>query len=251
MKRRILPLMASLCLLCPLAVSADDYLSREEIVNSIWSDWWVGVGDDGTSYPEASYKHHILVEWVEENVEEDYYTSASTLKYNFKQWYRDLIADWDFEDDDDGCWTITTSETTYHFTYQNGTWLMCDANGDVVDRFEPYSTASEEDDIYSAEYWSNYYSASLEDSAVTSDEDDDSTVSYTADSEDSTSSNRVGANVKIESTADSGEVVTESEEVSTAEETSSASYLLIGIGIAIVIGVAILGGMLIKGRSKS
>lgn len=43
-------------------------LDKDYIVREIWSDWWNGKGDDGLIFPEASYKHHILTEWVNDKI---------------------------------------------------------------------------------------------------------------------------------------------------------------------------------------
>lgn len=98
-------------------------LDKDYIVREIWSDWWNGKGDDGLVFPEASYKHHILTEWVNDNYGDDNYdwSKVGQLNYNFKDYYDELTDNWNFNDDRDGNWTIITDETTYHFNLQNGT----------------------------------------------------------------------------------------------------------------------------------
>ena len=68
-------------------------LDKEYIVREIWSDWWNGKGDDGLIFPEASYKHHILTEWVNDNYGDDNYdwSKIGQLNYNFKDYYDELI----------------------------------------------------------------------------------------------------------------------------------------------------------------
>ena len=56
-----------------------------------------------------------------------------------------LIEDWDFEDDNEGGWTINTEDNHYSFYLLNGMWQMTDKNGDTVDSFPPFSTLEEDD----------------------------------------------------------------------------------------------------------
>ena len=103
-------------------------LDKDYIVREIWSDWWYDKGDDRLIFPEASYKHHILTDWVNDNYGDDNYdwSKIGQLTYNFKDYYDELTDNWNFNDDRDGNWTIITDETTYHFNLQNGKWLMSD-----------------------------------------------------------------------------------------------------------------------------
>ena len=148
MIQKIVPIVASITLIgsVSLTVYADDLLNKDYIVSKIWSDWWHGKGDDGLIFPEASYKHHILTEWVDDNYGDDDYdwSKIGQLNYNFKDYYDELTGDWNFNDDRDGNWTIITDETTYHFNLQNGKWLMSDDNGNVIDNFMPFSTLTED-----------------------------------------------------------------------------------------------------------
>ena len=67
-------------------------LDKDYIVREIWSDCWNGKGDDGLIFPEASYKHHILTEWVNDNYGDDNYdwSKVGQLNYNFKDYYDEL-----------------------------------------------------------------------------------------------------------------------------------------------------------------
>lgn len=147
--KKIVPILASVCLAVPTAsmVVYADNLDKDTIVSELWSEWWVGQGDDGKTFPEASYKHHILEEWVDTNYGDDDYEWSDTgeLQYSFRRYYEDLIENWDFNDDDNRNWTIDTDTTTYHFSLENGKWLMIDSNGDTVDTFMPFSTLEEKD----------------------------------------------------------------------------------------------------------
>ena len=108
---------------------------------------WNGKGDNGLDFPEASYKHHLLDDWLNKNYGSDDYdwSEIGELKYEYKDYYRHLIEDWDFEDDGSGGWTISTEDNHYNFTLLNGNWQMIDQNGDTVDSFPPFSTLEDEE----------------------------------------------------------------------------------------------------------
>lgn len=148
MIQKIIPIAASITLIgsASLTAYADNMLDKDYIVREIWSDWWHGKGDDGLIFPEASYKHHILTDQVNDNYGNDNYdwSKIGQLNYNFKDYYDELTDNWNFNDDRDGNWTIITDETTYHFNLQNGKWLMSDDNGNVIDSFMPFSTLTED-----------------------------------------------------------------------------------------------------------
>lgn len=128
-----------------MTANAADNLDKDYIVSEIWSDLWNGKPDDGTTYPESSYKYHLLTEWVEENYGDDDYnwTDIGELTYDYKDYYRDYIEGFDFEDDDNGHWTIDTEDNHYSFYMLNGMWQMIDRNGDTVDTFPPHDTLAE------------------------------------------------------------------------------------------------------------
>lgn len=129
MIQKIIPIAASITLIgsASLTVYADNMLDKDYIVREIWSDWWNGNGDDGLIFPEASYKHHILTEWVNDNYGDDNYdwSKVGQLNYNFKDYYDELTDNW-------------------NFNLQNGKWLMSDDNGNVIDSFIPFSTLTED-----------------------------------------------------------------------------------------------------------
>lgn len=204
-----------------LTAYADDMLDKDYIVSEIWSDWWQGKGDDGLIFPEASFKHHILTEWVNDNYSDDDYdwSEIGQLNYNFKDYYDELTDKWDFNDDRDGNWTISTDETTYHFNLQNGKWLMSDDNGDVIDSFMPFNTLTED----KAEEKPN----------IVNTDDGNGTA------------HRVGKNLKIEAktTADVSDETTES---ASEIEGRFSHGLIYGIGEVILAGIAVLAGVLIK-----
>ena len=223
MIQKIVHIVASMALIgsASLTAYADDMLDKDYIVSEIWSDWWQDKGDDGLIFPEASFKHHILTEWVNDNYGDDNYdwSKIGQLNYNFKDYYDELTDKWDFNDDRDGNWTIDTDETTYHFNLQNGKWLMSDDNGDVVDSFMPFSTLEED--------------MAEENPSIINADDGNGTA------------HRVGENLKIEEeiTADVLEETAVSESVS---DKKTSNGLIYGIGVVIFAGIAVLAGVLIK-----
>lgn len=132
-----------------LTAYAAENLDRDYIEAEIWEDMWNGKGDNGIDFPEASYKHHLLDKWLDENYgSEDYdWTELGELKYEYKDYYRSYIEDFDFNDDDNGNWTIETPEHSYSFTYWQDKWIMTDENGDTVDSFPPFSTLEEDEEV--------------------------------------------------------------------------------------------------------
>lgn len=130
-----------------LTAYSAEALDRDYIETEIWEDMWNGKGDNGLDFPEASYKRHLLDEWLNENYGSDDYdwSEIGELKYEYKDYYRNLIEDWDFEDDENGGWTINTEDNHYCFTLLNGNWQMIDQNGDTVDTFPPFNTLEEDE----------------------------------------------------------------------------------------------------------
>lgn len=125
-----------------LTAYAADMLDKNYIESEIWEDIWLGKSDNGTEFPEASFKHHLLDEWITQNYGSDDFdwSELGELKYQYKRYYENYIAGWDFNDDDNGNWTIDMEEHSYHFQLINHTWNMIDENGDTVDTFPPFST---------------------------------------------------------------------------------------------------------------
>ena len=117
-------------------------LDKDYIISEIWADIWHGKPDNGITFPEASYKYHLLTEWVEENYGDDDYnwSDVGELRYDYRDYYQDLIEDYDFNDDENGNWTIDTPDDHYSFYLLNGTWQMIDQNGNTVDTFPPHDT---------------------------------------------------------------------------------------------------------------
>ena len=137
----------TLALSSGLTAYAAENLDRDYIEAEIWEDMWNGKGDNGLDYPEASYKHHLLDDWLDKNYGSDDYdwTEIGELRYEYKDYYRHMVEEWDFEDDNEGGWTIDTEDNHYSFYMLNGMWQMIDKNGDTVDTFPPFSTLEEDE----------------------------------------------------------------------------------------------------------
>ena len=146
--RKIITAIAitALSLNMSLTAHAADMLDKDYIEAEIWEEMWLGKGDNGTDYPEASFKHHLLDKWLDDNYgsEEYDWTNLGGLKYEYRDYYEDYIEDWDFDDDENGRWTISTDEHHYHFQLVDNIWSMIDENGDTVDTFPPFSTLEAE-----------------------------------------------------------------------------------------------------------
>ena len=150
MKKFIITLSAFIITALPFSVTAyaAENLDRDYIEAEIWDDMWNGKGDNGIDFPEASYKHHLLDKWLDENYGSDEYdwSELGELKYEYKDYYRSYIEDFDFNDDDNGNWIIETPEHSYSFTYWQDNWIMTDENGNTVDSFPPFSTLKDDEE---------------------------------------------------------------------------------------------------------
>lgn len=150
MKKFIITLSAFIITALPFSVTAyaAENLDRDYIEAEIWDDMWNGKGDNGIDFPEASYKHHLLDKWLDENYgsEEYDWSELGELKYEYKDYYRSYIEHFDFNDDDNGNWTIETPEHSYSFTYWQDNWIMTDENGNTVDSFPPFSTLKDDEE---------------------------------------------------------------------------------------------------------
>lgn len=146
MKKIILSLViTSVLLVFPLNAHAAEILEKDYIKAEIWEEVWLGKNDDGTEFPESSYKHHILEKWIDENYGDDDYdwTDIGELKYSYRNYYKNRTENWDFNDNN-GIWTIETEDNFYSFRLVNNQWNMLDENGSVVDTFPIFSTIEEE-----------------------------------------------------------------------------------------------------------
>ena len=124
-----------------LTAYAADMLDKNYIESEIWEDIWLGKSDNGTEFPEASFKHHLLDEWITQNYGSDDFdwSELGELKYQYKRYYENYIAGWDFNDDDNGNWTIDTEVDTDHLEQIYHILIKIDENGDTVDTFPPFS----------------------------------------------------------------------------------------------------------------
>ncbi|MBQ8515045.1 MAG: hypothetical protein IJ496_06585 [Ruminococcus sp.] len=129
-------------------VYADEIPTKDEVIEYIWEDFWRGQEDDGTEFPQASWRYNVVVDWVEANYEDLSWSSdKSYWEHKFEDDYENMISGWDFNDDREGRWTIITDEgETYSFEFIDGQWNQFDSNGNVVDMFTAHSTLGERDE---------------------------------------------------------------------------------------------------------
>lgn len=228
--KKIITTLATLCIASSLGITAHaaEILDKDYIESEIWTEIWLGKGDDGTEYPEASYKHHLLDEWIDENYGSDEYdwTELGELKYEYKDYYNRLIAEWDFNDDRNGNWTIDTEDNSYRFQLVGGQWNMIDKNGDTVDSFPIFSTLEENPDYQPLDD-----SGSSGNRVIGSVESKAETPTVALDSE----------NNKV--TANSTEKAVES-----VSERSENSAIPIAVGCLAVVGIGVVGIILYKKR---
>lgn len=139
--------VTALALSSGLTAHAAEILDRDYIETEIWEEVWLGKGDNGTDFPEASYKHHLLDQWLDKNYGSDDYdwSELGELKYEYKSYYENYTDGWKFNDDENGNWTIEIDDNFYRFQLISNTWNMIDENGDTVDMFPPFSTEEEQD----------------------------------------------------------------------------------------------------------
>lgn len=88
MKTIVTAICCTAMMFCPKVstVYASETLDRDYIESEIWEDMWHGKGDDGKTFPEASYKHHLLDQWINDNYGSDEYdwSEIGELKYEYK-----------------------------------------------------------------------------------------------------------------------------------------------------------------------
>lgn len=215
-----------------LTAYAAENLDRDYIEAEIWEDMWNGKGDDGLIYPEASYKHHLLDKWLDDNYGSDDYdwTAIGELKYGYKDYYRSYIEDWDFEDDENGGWTITTEDNRYSFFMLNGEWQMIDQNGDTVDTFPPFSTLEEDEADTAANH-------EINDNGEESPRVKGKVTGRTETASESLAAGEGNDTAVSETNASEGN-----------PERSGANPLLVVIGVAAVAGIGGLGYYITKKR---
>lgn len=205
---------------------------RESLETAIWEDLWNGKGDNGLEYPEASYKHHLLDNWLDENYGTGGYdwTDVGEVTHGYRKYYRDLIDGWDFDDDNSGNWTIETEDNFYSFTFLNGNWQMIDQNGDTVDTFPPFSTLKDEPEESTGGHQIN-----------DNGEDSPRVIGEVAGGTETTSEG--GSSAEGNDTPDSPSSVSEGD-----SERSGANPLAIIAGVASLAGVGGAGYYIMKKR---
>lgn len=129
-----------------MTVTAADKIPENTIIEELWDDIWRGHGDDGTTFPEASYKYYLLSDWVSSNYGSDDcdWTNLNRISFAYSRYYSKLTGEWDYTDDEEGNWFITDENgETYHFELIQGEWNKIDSSGNTVEKFPPHSTLEE------------------------------------------------------------------------------------------------------------
>jgi len=196
----IISILTAFLLNMSMTAHAGEMLDSDYVESEIWQEMWLGRDDDGIEFPEASFKHHLLDEWIDENYGSDEYnwSDIGELKYAYKDYYNDYTENWDFNDDDNGNWTIETDEHSYNFTMFQNEWLMLDENGNTVDTFPPFSTLESESEkapisgsTDSESEDTHKVKSSFNSGAETaSDEPDSESINFQEDSTENTSESR-------------------------------------------------------------
>lgn len=210
-----------------LTAYAEETLDRDYIESEIWEEVWLGKDDDGTEFPESSYKHHVLDKWLDENYGSNEYdwSEIGELKYAYKDYYDTLTEDWDFNDDNNGNWTIETKDNSYRFEMVGGKWNMIDQNGDTVEIFPPFSTLEEE----------------TENRIPAGDNGNGDAVGIAIDGAEKTSESLDDTDGKV--TADS----TEQADKGDSERSRNNTLPLVVVGVA-VLGIGVVGIVVYKKR---
>ena len=222
----------ALALSSGLTAHAAEALDRDTIETAVWEDIWNGKGDNGLEYPEASYKHHILDKWLDENYGTGAYdwSDVGEVTHGYRRYYRSLIDGWDFEDDNNGGWTIDTEDNHYSFTLLNDNWQMIDKNGDTVDTFPPFSTLKDTEPEATGSY-------EIHDDG----EDSPRVIGEVAGGTETASEG--GSSAEGNDTPDSPSGVSEGD-----SEHSGANPLAIIAGVAALAGVGVAGYYIMKKR---
>lgn len=252
-KKTILAFIAAAMLtagVSALPVAAEDYPTEEEIIDTIWEDWWYGEPEDGTTFPEGSYERHVITEWVADNYEE-IKSDVSYAVYQYRQYYKDMTDEWSFKDDDNGNFYIADLDGNpiYHFNFVDGKWNMADENGNVVDSFMPFSTLEEEDDDYDPEddEFDDEYNEDSDmpqaQQAVTAEQKATQNINRSDDT--SNSVHRVTGTISPEPQAETA--VTTS---TTSEKENTNNGWKYGVAIGGVAVVAVAGGLYYKSRKS-
>lgn len=141
-----------------LLVSAEgEMLSKEEIIENLWADYeenWNGPKDDGTVFPEASYRYYFITDWVNthygesESVKDAYWgfkyhynwTDMDSIRDSYEEYYDVWSYEWSDHEYEEGVWTLENDKTgdVYHFELVDNMWNELDSNNNVVLTFSPH-----------------------------------------------------------------------------------------------------------------
>ena len=98
MKKFITAVFCTTLALCSgLTAYAADNLDRDYIEAEIWEDMWNGKGDNGLDYPEASYKHHLLDKWLDDNYGTGGYdwTDVGEVTHGYRTSSAEILSDYE------------------------------------------------------------------------------------------------------------------------------------------------------------
>ena len=141
-----------------LLVSAEgEMLPKEEIIENLWADYeenWNGPKDDGTVFPEASYRYYFISDWVSthygesESVKDAYWgfkyhynwTDMDSIRDTYEEYYDVWSYEWSDHEEEEGVWTLENDKTgeVYHFELVDNMWNELDSNNNVVLTFAPH-----------------------------------------------------------------------------------------------------------------
>lgn len=164
-------IVTALAITCAFSAFAENdtsgYVSKEEIIEELWGQYWDTNDTDPTEFPESSWDYYILNDWLERNYGHEVlidkvinssrcnWTKLSDISRKYRDYREQLTENWDF-DDEDGNWYINeydpetekVGNRLYHFNFNQGEWSMIDENGDTVYSFPPMTSyvEKEEDD---------------------------------------------------------------------------------------------------------
>lgn len=267
------------CVISAFATDTSDYVSKDKIIEELWGQYWDTNDTDPTKFPESSWNYYIVTGWLDRNYgkyelvdkvlpNSSYcdWSKLSDIKSMYRDFYKNLTKNWDF-DDDDGNWYINeydpetekVGNRLYHFNFNQGQWSMIDKNGDTVYSFPPktsYEGKKSNDDGDDFHYDVGQYVADP-DTGKLVEKDNNSkvaTTNKTASADDKDNSNqtaqentgdnatqggaRVTGKTKSVPTVTSSDSSSESKATSTADENTknNTSPILIVVGIIAVSG---------------
>lgn len=145
------------------AYAKDAIYSREELVDEFWTQYWDDTAP-GEENAEGSLEYHILDEWLNEQYPHTWYedphkytvydwSNYTNISGEWRDYHKEYVENWHYNDEDGEftieSWNPETEETgglLYRFEFVNGQWRMIDADGKIVDSFDPHGGVPQTDD---------------------------------------------------------------------------------------------------------